>query len=250
MSFSPILYSNGDSVSWGAELDNKEIERYSKVVADHWDWVDCNNSSAGVSNDYIYRQTLRDVSHWLNTKECWSEETGWIKSDKLYVIIGWTSPTRFEWWDGEKYIQDRLWVDYDKWGKPDEFQTTELQDKFILHQNEVIPSYVRTFNHIVSLSSFLENHNIPYFFFNTFYEYEIPKEPVVKIDKFGRDEKQLSFESLTKLISKNFFDLTMYRYLKEKGGDFLPRKHPSKKSHYIWASYLIHKVWNEWKNLV
>jgi hypothetical protein len=250
MNSKPILYSNGDSVVWGAELEVKEMERYSKVVADHWRWVDCNNASAGVSNDYIYRQTLRDVSHWLDTKEVWSEETGWVKSDKLYVIIGWTSPTRFEWWDGEKYVQDRLWVDYDKWGKPDENQTTELQDKFILHQNELIPSYIRTFNHIVSLSSFLEKHKIPYYFYNTFYKYNTNIEINSKIDKFGRDENQLSLESLEKLLPKDFLNNTMYGYLKEKGGDFLPRKHPSKKSHYLWGSYLIHKVWKEWKNLV
>ena len=30
-----ILYSIGDSVTWGAELENKEEERYSKLVANH-----------------------------------------------------------------------------------------------------------------------------------------------------------------------------------------------------------------------
>ena len=40
-----ILYSIGDSVTWGAELENKEEERYSKLVANHLDGVDCNNAS-------------------------------------------------------------------------------------------------------------------------------------------------------------------------------------------------------------
>lgn len=248
MNSHPILYSNGDSVVWGAELENKKTERYSRVVADHWGWVDCNNSSAGVSNDHIYRQTLRDVSHWLEHKEVWSEETGWVKSDKLYVIIGWTAPTRFEWWTGQEYQQERYWTGYDKWGDNDNDRTTE--DQFILNQTDIIPSYIRTFNHIISLSAFLEKHQIPYYFFNVFYEYDINIELNSKIDKFGKDTNQLGLESLQKLLPIDFVNNTMYRYLKEKGGNFLPRKHPSKKSHYLWASYLIHKVWKKWKNLV
>ena len=55
------LYSNGDSTIWGAELDDKEKERFSSIVADKLGWIDCNNASSGVSNDYIYRQTLRDL---------------------------------------------------------------------------------------------------------------------------------------------------------------------------------------------
>lgn len=248
MDSKPILYTIGDSVVWGAELENKEKERFSSIIASHWNWWDCNNASAGVSNDYIFRQTLRDVSYWLDTKESWSEETGWVKSDKFYVIIGWTAPTRFEWWEDGQYIQERLWAPYDKWGDTDSDKMTSAM--FALNQTEIIPSYIKTFNQIISLSAFLEKNNIPYIFYNTMYEYENNIQLNSKIDKFGRDKNQLGFESMKKLIPNEFFNLTMYGYLNEKGGDFLPRKHPSKKSHYLWGSYLIHKMWNEWKNLV
>lgn len=40
----PILYTNGDSVVWGAELENKEIERFSHIVSEHHNWIDCNNA--------------------------------------------------------------------------------------------------------------------------------------------------------------------------------------------------------------
>jgi len=237
-----ILYSNGDSVTWGAELDDKNNERYSKLVSNHYNAIDCNYASAGVSNDYIYRTTLRDIIHWKNTKKSWSEETGWIEDDNMMVLIGWTSPTRFEWWNGSEYIQDRLWVDYDKWGSPDEYQTTELQDKFILYQNEIIPSYIRTFNHIISLSSILNHYKIPFYFFNVFYDYKNVKNPKNKIDKFGRDEFQLSFEYYNNEINKSFFNTSMYGYLKKNRGKFLPRKHPTKESHKMWADYII-KQW-------
>lgn len=230
-----ILYSIGDSVTWGAELNKKEEERYSKLVSNHIGAIDCNNASSGVSNDYIFRNTMRDINQWIHTQRIWDETNGWIESDKLKVIIGWTAPTRFEWWNGEKYIQDRLWVDYDKWGAPDLNKTTNLQDKFILHQNELLPSYIRTINHIISLESFLRLHNIDYYFFNTFYEYEELDEPKSKIDLWGRDEEQLGL---------NYYKIqmdNMYNYLNKNNGTFHERKHPTKESHKMWAEYIIKK---------
>ena len=230
-----ILYSIGDSVTWGAELENKEKERYSKLVANHIGGIDCNNASSGVSNDYIFRNAMRDITQWIKTNRIWDETNGWVESDELKVLIGWTSPTRFEWWDGEKYVQDRLWVDYDKWGDVDKWQTTEQQDKFILHQNELIPSYIRTFNHIQSLISLCELNGIDYYFFNTFYQYETIKEPKSKIDLWGRETEQLGLEYL-KVEMDN-----MYDYLNKNNATFHERKHPTKKSHKLWANYIIEK---------
>ena len=231
-----ILYSIGDSVTWGAELENKEQERYSKLIANKLRAFDCNNASAGVSNDYIFRNSLRDTLQWVKTKRIWDETNGWIESDELKVLIGWTSPTRFEWWDGKKYVQDRLWVDYDKWGAPDANQTIDIQDKFIVHQNELIPSYIRTFNHINSLQAIFELYDIDYHFFNTFYHYEDIKEPKNKIDTWGRDIEQLGLDYL-KIDMDN-----MYDYLNSNGGTFHERKHPTKESHEMWANYII-KEW-------
>lgn len=245
----PILYTNGSSVEWGSELKNKQTERFSYIVADHWNWIDCNNASSGVSNDYMYRQTMRDVSHWLETKKCWSEETGWVESDELFVIIGWTAPTRFEWWDGEKYQQERLWVGYDKWGENDKDKTTE--DQFVLNQTELIPSYFRTFNQIIGLSSFLEKHKIKHYFYSVFYDYNfLDMQSDTKIDQFGRTENQLCFESLWKQLPQEFKSQTMYNFIKLKGGRFLERDHPDKESHYMWASYLIYEVWTRWKDRI
>jgi hypothetical protein len=235
-----VLYTNGDSVVWGAELENKVDERFSKVLSDKLGMIDCNNASSGVSNDYIYRQTLRDVSHWLETNQVWGEESGWVDADELLVVIGWTAPTRFEWWDGSKYIQERLWAGYDKWGEPDTERTTE--DTFVLHQTELIPSYIRTLNHILGLSSYLDKHNISYYFFNVFYEYTALEEPITQLDSFGRTSHQVSYTSLFNNTPKSFRSKTMYNYIKENGGNFLPRKHPDKMSHQMWAEFLIQEI--------
>lgn len=231
------LYSSGDSTTWGAELDNKEVERYSSLISKENKWIDCNNASAGMSNDYMFRQTLRDVTHWLDTKEVWSEETGWIRVDDLFVMIGWTAPTRFEWWENGKYVQERLWAPYDKWGETDSDKMTDAM--FALNQTKDIPSYIRTFNNIISLDSFLDKHNIPHFFFNTFYHYNIPEEPQTKIDTFGKEEHQTGLKTLWKFLPSDFKTYNMYDYLEQNGGDLLTRKHPSARSHKMWADFII-----------
>ena len=38
----PILYTSGDSVVWGAELKDKSRERFSYLVSEELDMVDCN----------------------------------------------------------------------------------------------------------------------------------------------------------------------------------------------------------------
>ena len=43
---SKIIYSIGDSVVWGAELENKQEERFSHYVANHFGAIDCNNATA------------------------------------------------------------------------------------------------------------------------------------------------------------------------------------------------------------
>ena len=237
---SKVLYTHGDSVVWGAELENKETQRFSHHIAKHFDWIDCNNATAGVSNDYIYRQTIRDVSRWLSDKNIWSEETGWVKSDELIVVIGWTAPTRFEWWNGTEYQQERLWTGYDKWGENDRMRTTE--DEFVLNQTDIIPSYIKTFNNIIGLSALLKNHNIPYYFFNTFYEYDFPQEPINKIDKFGKDEDQLDLDTLWNMLPDEFTFGTMYNYIKFIGEGFLPRNHPTAEAHLEWSNLLIKEL--------
>jgi hypothetical protein len=169
----------------------------------------------------------------------WSEDTNWVQIDELFVVIGWTTPTRFEWWDGEKYVQERLWTGYDKWGTPDITRTTE--DEFVLHQTELLPSYIRTLNHINALSSILKVHGIPYYFFNVFYEYEDLNEPNLQIDSFGKKEHQISFGSLFKSTPESFRKKSMFSYLRENNGKFLPRNHPDKDSHRLWAKFLANQ---------
>ena len=130
---------------------------------------------------------------------------------------------------------------YDRWGENDKDRTTE--DNFVLNQTEIIPSYIRTFNQIIGLSSFLEKHKISYYFFNVFYDYQCKGlDSEIKIDKFGKTENQLCLESLWKQLPHEFKSQSMYNYIQSKGGEFLERNHPTKESHLIWKNYLINKI--------
>ena len=242
-----ILYSIGDSVVWGAELENIEKERFSNSLSKKLGAVDCNNATAGVSNDYIFRHAIRDINHFLRKGEVWSEETGWVKGDEFVLCMGITSPTRFEWWDGDKYQQERLWKGYDKWGKNDEKRTTE--DKFVLHQTELIPSYIRTLQGIIAIQNICENEKIPYIIFNTFFKWNIHeiKEPKHRIDKWGKIRDQLSLKSYWDMIPLNFKMESMYECFKRRGGGVLERNHPTKESHKIWSDFL-YKLYKEHEN--
>ena len=51
---------------------------------------------------------------FINTNQIWSEESD-NEGDELIVVVGWMyQPTRFEWWTGNQYQQERLWTGYDK----------------------------------------------------------------------------------------------------------------------------------------
>jgi len=80
--------------------------------------------------------------------------------------------------------------------------------------------------------------------FNVFYDYEWIGEPDNKIDKFGRDKNQYSFEQMYRLLPTSFTGDTMYNVI--RNGGLLPRRHPTNQAHKIWSDYLIDNgVFNE-----
>ena len=91
---SKILYSIGDSFVYGHGLKT----RWSTLLSEKIDRIDINNSLVGASNDRTFRTVIRDICRIEKYGEVWSEETGNVECtlDDILVIIGWTSPFRFE----------------------------------------------------------------------------------------------------------------------------------------------------------
>jgi len=55
-----VLFT-GCSVTWGAELEDRLNQRYSKIVSDHYNIEEYNIALCGISNDAIVRRTIQ----WL-----------------------------------------------------------------------------------------------------------------------------------------------------------------------------------------
>jgi hypothetical protein len=92
------------------------------------------------------------------------------------------------------------------------------------------------------LSSFLERHGIKYYFFNTFYNYQILPEPTNRIDRYGKEEFQTGISSLWKQLPDEFTFGTMYDYIRFIGEGFLPRNHPTKDAHIEWSRFLSREL--------
>jgi len=81
------IFFNGCSFTWGDELENNLEERFSTLVANHYQAEHVNISDCGQSNDAIARTTME----WFadgNTTDL--------------AVIQWTIISRFEGYDDSK----------------------------------------------------------------------------------------------------------------------------------------------------
>ena len=103
-----ILYTIGDSFVFRGF----DYTSWSSLLSKSLDWVDANNGMSGTSNDRSYRSVVRDISRIkVSENKLWTESTDDIELhlDDIFVIVGWTSPTRFEWYQNGEYLSSRLW---------------------------------------------------------------------------------------------------------------------------------------------
>ena len=178
-----VLYSNGDSWSFGTDLspDTRENDRWSAILSDKMNMIDFNVATSGASNDRIFRTTLRDICLIKDGKNIWSEKTGniGVKLEDLFVVIGFTSPTRFEYYNEElnQWKQMRHDVE-DDWGfKPGDrdYDNQLLKDRFGSLQG----MYSKWLSNVVSLHHILSSFNIRHLFFNAFYPMSDEIEKVI-----------------------------------------------------------------------
>ena len=84
-----ILY-NGCSITWGDELTDRENQRYSRLVSNHYNAEEVNLASNGISNDRIVRESITYLD----------------KNPVDLVVIQFTLHTRIEWFRKDGSILD------------------------------------------------------------------------------------------------------------------------------------------------
>jgi hypothetical protein len=110
-----ILF-NGCSYTWGDELENREEERYSTLVSNHYCATHSNIAECGVGNDAITRKTIQ----WFNEgNTCdlaiiqWSlisRIEGYDLDNNRYLCV--TTQTQYKWKEYYlKYYHDQLGID-------------------------------------------------------------------------------------------------------------------------------------------
>ena len=120
------IFFNGCSYTWGDELENREEERYSRVVSTHYNAQETNIAANGNSNDAIARTTMEWFAQG-NTCDL--------------AVIQWTVISRFETYKKEYIpvtVQNNrfksFYADYyeDKVGVDSAFKNAYLLEQFFI----------------------------------------------------------------------------------------------------------------------
>ena len=256
-----VLYSNGDSWSFGTDLNpgSRENDRWSAILSDKMNMIDFNVATSGTSNDRIFRTTLRDICLIKDGKNIWSEKTGniGVKLEDLYVVIGWSSPTRFEYYNKElnQWKQMRHDIE-DEWGfKPGDrdYDNQLLKDRF----GSLKGMYSKWLSSIVSLHHILNSLNIRHLFFNAFYPMNDEIDKVIdelqeidtitsertEWDDYDNHHSYFGLVSLWNNCPQSFRTFNAYRFLSEleypSYDDLITKhKHPTELGHEYIAKHL------------
>jgi len=177
-----LMVSVSDSWGIGAELNNPT----GNIYVDHlqkklgFDEI-LNLADSGISNDSIYERVVTGV---IESKDSFS-------FDKVFVLVGWTSPERrlFKFIDkgtGHDILTDFNYIP----GTPAQSVTGKLtiqEDLFLSEDIKRIQEYFKSYNkyfwsikesldrwsyQMVTLHRFLMSYNIEHLFFNNFYPYD------------------------------------------------------------------------------
>jgi hypothetical protein len=245
-----ILYSIGDSFVFRGY----EYTTWSHFLSDKLGWIDANNGMSGTSNDRSYRSVIRDVSRIEIKGKLWTEFTGDIdcKLEDLFIIVGWTSPFRFEWFKGGEYISTRIWEksQFENGNHPEiDFIVSDEISKPLAEEAN---SLIRLFNQLITLKSFLNGKNIKNIFYNCFFpigentiEYfeskieEIEDSKPIKLVGYDNPNTYYNLRELWKQVPE---DYKKYNQLECIMNNVDSTLHPTIEGNKIWSDRLYQLI--------
>jgi hypothetical protein len=209
-----ILYVNGDSNSSGHEL--AEVSHsWACLLGRKFNIELVNQSKAGTSNPSI----LRTTKNFLSAQ----------KDQKIFVVIGWTS------WEREEWYFENCYYDVNAGGH--DKLPTELQERYKVWvtQQDGYAQYNKSkilHAEIYQLHKTLQLQNVPHLFFNAVmpFQHEVLGDPT---------------------LGENWEDCFLYPYLNEwsyywylKNQGFIPTagNHHLDNAQQLWADILYNYI--------
>ena len=147
-----MLYTVGDSFTYGQELPNPEQQAWPVLLADRLGYRLINDGRPGVGNEYIVKQTIKAVA----------------KHKPNLVVVAWTCCGRQEHAD-EHGVYD-VWPGCSSrvFDEDPKLQYRKELIKYITVNNNAEHEYRRWLRQVILLQSFLQNHSIEYIMCNVF----------------------------------------------------------------------------------
>lgn len=200
-----LLYTIGDSFTYGQELANPEQSCWPRLVANAIGYELINDGRPGVGNEFMIKKTMQAV--------------GKLKPD--LVIVSWTSAGRVE-------LADE-WGAYTTWpacssrvfDEDPKLSYRKQLIKYITTYNNELHEYRRWLRQVILLQSFLKCYNIKYKFVSAF-------------DNQSRNEKYMKHnDGYVQMIDTDNFVGWPYNGLVEwaYGTPQGPGGHPLEKGH-------------------
>lgn len=260
-----ILYANGCSLTWGDDLtdilnvfpndrDTKEFKdkvteieqerpgdpttyRNFDVVIGRDDEYRLKKSWPGILTDLLVLHGLHnDAAPGGSNTRIVRTSTDWIAANKysnLFVVIGWTSPTRIELWNNDYNIHRQHLLNFTKFYTKDD---VKFYNKFWQDNHNDYDKLDNFFHQVLLFQSFLKQNRIPYLFFDAL--------PTVN----NRNLDTKLFEHLDKLIDKRRYlnynknNGCFYAWAMDKKYKLGNRDHPLEDAHNDWAHILYNYI--------
>jgi hypothetical protein len=224
-----LLYTIGDSWTYGDELENPKKECWPSVLSKDIGCKLINDSKNGGPNDWMFRRTIE----WVCQQKSF---------DDTAVIVGWSEPNRRE-EDYNTILQgEGMWEQVMKY----------------LYNDEL--AHYKSICYMVTLQEFLKSKNIKYLFFQPWYdifgcEKELSRSRKEKKKWLVKDDFQkecysdsLEIGKIIKNIDgKYLIGPNVPKYIEEYNirtimpGDGTGR-HPNKKEHKIMSKFIKEKL--------
>ena len=225
---SKLLYTIGDSWTYGTELDNPEMECYPYLLSQKLGYELVNEALPGSSNDWMFRKCIE----WISQRDSF---------DDITVVVGWSNPNRreenfgFVWGGHISYWEDWEWREVDdKHRYKSKFISEHLFDETLF--------YKKSITYILTLQEFLKSKNIKYLFYDPFVNILIRDDWYYKRFKSGS-----TVDKIYEKIDKRFYvgpkidgrcaieELDEYHINQSE-------RHPNKNEHEWIAEALYRKI--------